>query len=128
MRCLDSSFLIDLLRSVPAALEKAAELEGVQEVLATPALCAAEVLRGAHLGARREIVRTEELLAQLDVLSFDLEDAREAASISTECHRRGREVPLLDCAVAAVARRHRAPLITRDADFAQIPGLLVETY
>jgi predicted nucleic acid-binding protein len=102
--------LIDVLRSVPAALEKVVELEGSHEVLATPAPCAAEVLRGAHLGARREIQRTEEFLAQLDVLPLDIDAAREAAIISAECHRRGREVPLLDCAVAAIAKRHRAPL------------------
>ncbi len=128
MRCLDASFVIDVLRGVPAALAKVEAMETSRESLATPALCAAEVLRGAHLGARREVQRTEELLAQLEVLPFDLEAARETAAISAECHRRGREVPLLDCAVAAIARRNRAALVTRDADFARIPGLSVETY
>jgi tRNA(fMet)-specific endonuclease VapC len=128
MRCFDSSFLIDLLRSVPAAVLKVSELEKTGEELATPALCAAEILRGARLGAKREIERTEDLLAQLEVLPFDLETAREAANVAAECHKRGRVVPLLDCAIAATARQHRARLVTRDADFARIPGLSIETY
>ncbi len=128
MRCLDASFLIDLLRSVPSAVTKAAELGRLGETLATPASCVAEVLRGANLGSRREARRTEELLAQLDVLPIDLSVAREAALISVECDRRGIAVPLMDCLVAAAARTQHAPLVTRDADFARIPGLLVETY
>lgn len=128
MRCLDSTFLIDLLRAEPSAVNRAREIDQENDQVATPALCVAELLRGALLGNRRELHRTEELLSQVEVLPLDFDTAREAAQIAADCQKRGRDVPLLDCTIAATARRHKARLVTRDVDFARVPGLLVETY
>jgi predicted nucleic acid-binding protein len=128
MRCIDSSFLIDLMRAVPLAVEKASHLEKDLQVLAIPSPCVAELIRGANLGGPKERRQTEELLDQLEILPLDGRSARAAGQIAAECATRGRDVPLLDCLIAAIARLHDATLITRDPDFARIPGLAVETY
>ncbi len=128
MRCVDSSFLIDLMRSVPSAVAKASELEKDRQTIAIPAPCVAEVVRGASLGGPRERRQTEELLDQLEVLPLDARSARAAGQLAAECAVRGMDVPLLDCLIGAIARVHEAVLITRDSDFARIPGLVVETY
>ncbi|MGA7923184.1 MAG: type II toxin-antitoxin system VapC family toxin [Thermoplasmata archaeon] len=128
MRALDSSFVIDLLRSVPVAVSKAAEFDGTGEIIAIPSPCVAEVVRGAQLSGRREARRTEEFLGQLEVLPLDAPAAHLSGLIAAECGERGREVPLLDCLIAGIVRVHRATLVTRDADFSCVPGLVVETY
>lgn len=128
MRCVDSSFLIDLMRSVPSAVAKAGQLERDRQVVAIPSPCVAEIIRGATLGGSKERRLTEELLDQLEVLPLDGRSARAAGLLAAECIGRGTNVPILDCLIAAIAREHEATLITRDADFARIPGLAVETY
>lgn len=116
------------MRSVPSAGAKAGQLERERQVLALPAPCVAEVLRGASLGDSQQRRQTEELLEQLEILPLDGRSARAAGLLSADCLRRGKNVPILDCLMAAIAAGHEATLITRDADFARIPGLAVETY
>lgn len=128
MRCVDSSFVIDLLRGLPAAVARAAELDAEGQVVALPAPCVPEVVRGGHLAGPREVRRTEQLLAQFEILPLDLAAAHTAGRIAVECDARGTRVPMLDCLIAGIVREHHAPLISRDSDFARIPGLLVETY
>jgi tRNA(fMet)-specific endonuclease VapC len=128
VRCVDSSFLIDLMRSVPEAVQKAALLEKDRASLAIPSPCVAEIIRGAALGGSKERRQTDSLLEQLDILPLDGRSARLAGQLAAECALRGRDVPLLDCLIAAIVRTHDATLITRDSDFARIPGVSVETY
>jgi tRNA(fMet)-specific endonuclease VapC len=128
MYCADASFLIDLLRGVPAAVQKASDFEARGQLLAIPAPCVAELVRGASIGSSRERERTEELIDTLEILPLDSRSALIAGKIAAESTNRGQEVPLLDCLIAAIAQLAEATLITRDRDFARIPGLTVETY
>lgn len=128
MKCVDSSFLIDLLRGAPAASAKAEELQRVQASLLVPAPCVTEILRGAHLVGGTPLQRTEELIEQLELLPFDASIAKEAGTLSAGLTRRGTPIGFADLIVAATAIHHRAVLVTRDADFVRVPNLTVETY
>ena len=52
----------------------------------------------------------------------------DAARMGGECSRRGEAVGTLDLLIASTAKHHHAALLSRDSDFARIPGLTLETY
>jgi len=133
LKCLDSAFLVDILRNIPAAIEKLRELEA-EGPLFTTEVVAYELYHGIqHLGRKRrdaEAARIEEVLAQTDVLPFDRPSAIRAAELSGELRRRGQTVGLVDLLIASTALAHGSEaLVTRDAaDFRRVPGIRVETY
>ena len=133
MKVLDTTFLVDVLRNVPGAIDRLRALEA-EGPLATTEIVAYELYHGIqHLGRRRretEAARIEELLAQTDVFVFDRRSAIRAAEMSRELRRRGQSIGVVDLLIAAVALTLGAEaVVTRDASsFAHVGGLRVETY
>ncbi len=128
MRCLDSSFVVDLLAGEPPALRKAAELEGSGERLSIAVPAMAEVLMGAHYQGGSYLRKALELLAGLDILTADGAVAVDAGTLGAELLRRGTRASAADLLIAASVRVHRKVLLTRDRGFSTMPGLAVETY
>lgn len=128
MKCLDSTFCIDLLKGLPEARARAEELvrEGERLAIAAPALT--EVLVGAFRQGGRRLAQSLDFVAQLEVLGVNEDIALEAARVGGECLRRGEAVGTTDLLIAATAKQHRAHLVSRDRDFARVPGLILETY
>ncbi len=127
-RYLDTTFLIDLLRGVPAAVRKSLLFKDSGEVLAVPAPCVAELVRALAQSSERSRGAAEALLSQLEVGSVDSVAARLAGTVAAETAHRGGEVGMVDCLVAAVVLADQGTLVTRDADFGRVPDLSVETY
>lgn len=125
---LETTFLIDLLKNVPAAVAKARALEASGEPKCVTAPAAAEVLIGAHLQGGRSLVRARELLDSLVLLDFDREAYVEAGRLGALLIERGEEMATPDLLMAAISKRHGQRLLTRDRTFARVPGLAVETY
>ena len=108
-------------------MAKSEELPRPHEPLAIPASALTEFLIGAfHQGGRR-LAQAVELVAQLEVLDVNAATAIDAARLGGECLRRGAGVGALDLLVAATARHHRAAVLSRDRDFARVPGVARET-
>lgn len=128
MRCLDASFVIDLVKGEVSAVRKAKTLDDAGERLAIPAPALAEVLVGAYFRGGLVLRKTLELLSGLDVLLVDAGAAEEAGRIGAELLRRGTALPTVDLLIAAVAKSNRRVLVTRDDAFARIPDLAVEAY
>ncbi len=128
VRCLDSTFLIDLLKGDPAATAKMREIEALGEAVSLPAPCLAEVLLGAHFRGGDLLRVTLDVVERLDVLEVDAVVAGEAGRLGAELLRRGESLPTTDLLIAAAARLSGQILVTRDTDFARIPGLAVEGY
>jgi predicted nucleic acid-binding protein len=128
VRCLDSSFVIDLVKGEAGAAAKARALDDAHEKpsIAAPAL--AEVLQGAYYKGGAILAKTLELLASLDVLEIDDQVAAEAGRLGAELLRRGASVPTVDLLIAAAAKLSQQILVTRDVAFQRIPDLAVETY
>lgn len=57
------------------------------------------------------------------VLAVDIETAEHYAEIRGELKRSGRPIPANDLWIAALARQHTLPLLTRDQHFDAVPGL-----
>ncbi len=129
---LDTSFLVDLLRSDKDALKKARQLDGRRETkgLATPVLY--EVLAGLlFTRSRSEAAAFEVLAARFARAPFDEPAASRAAEIRAELLRMGRVKSHVDVMIAGIAGSGRHTLISRDADFKEIGravGLSVESY
>ena len=128
MRSLDASFCFDLLRGDVGARERALEWEARGDVLAIPAPALAEFLRSGYRRGGRLLERSLTLTRRLEVLPLDGATAEEAAQLGGELDRRGLAVGNLDLLIAAIVRKHRSTLVTRDRDFQRIPGLHLETY
>ena len=128
MRCLDSTFLIDLLKGDPAASAKMKEIESLGEPVSLPSPCLTEVLLGAHFKGGALLRDTLDAVGRLDILEVDAAVAAEAGRLGAELLRRGRSLPTTDLLIAAAARLSGRVLVTRDTDFARIPGLAVEGY
>jgi len=126
MVALDSSFLIDVLRGYPAALEALDRLEQTEPVLFVPAPVAAELWEGAIRSGTTEEVGL--MLDLLPVLPLDLASARRAAELRAELALNGRTIGVVDAMIAAIAMVNGKTLITGDADFASIPELRVLKY
>ncbi len=128
MRALDATYCFDLLRGDAGARDRAVEWETEQELLAIPTPALAEFLRSGYRRGGRLLERSLALTRRLEVLPLDGDTAEEAARLGGDLDRRGLAVGNLDLLIAAIARRHRAILVTRDQDFQRIPGLHLETY
>lgn len=128
MRALDATYCFDFLRGDPRAQERATEWAADQERLGIPAPALAEFLRSGYRQGGRVLDRSLALVRRLEVLPLDAETAEEAARMGGDLDRKGSAVANLDLLIAAIARKYRAILVTRDQDFQRIPGLHLETY
>jgi predicted nucleic acid-binding protein len=128
MRCLDASFIIDLLRGDSDAVRKANSFDAAGERTSVAAPALAEILSGAYYTGGPELTRTLETLASVEVLPVDEAVAAEAGRIGGEMLRRGAKVATVDLLIAATATLNQHILVTRDAVFSRIPGLAVESY
>ena len=127
MKCLDSTFVIDLLRNDPVAVAKAKQLEG-NEFAITP-IIAHEVMIGVFFTKPKFAQKAMELLRSLRILDLSFASATTSASIGAALRKAGREVGDGDLlTVGAMLANECDTIITRDADFKRIKGITVETY
>ncbi len=128
----DTNFIIHILRSDPAALAKAKEIEnrGEPKFLSTPVLY--EISAGLlFTSSRTEATAFRSLSSRFGSLPFDEPAARKAAEIRAELLRMGRAKSHVDIMIAGIALEGSHVLITRDRDFkdiAETVGLNVEAY
>lgn len=128
----DTAFVIDVLRSEPAALAKARELDGRRETkcIATPVIY--EVSAGLlFTRSRSEAAAFRELASRFQIAPLDEPSAMKAAEIQAELMRLGKRKAHTDVMIAGIAANGGHTLVTRDRDFADVAGavgLLVEPY
>ncbi len=127
-RCLDTTFLVDVLRGHPGALEKGRLLDVEGEAVFLPAPVLAEFMDGAYLAGGPYLTRALQLVGGRDVLPLDAEAGSLAGRVSAELQRKGSPLPMLDLLIAAISLRGHHVLLTRDRGFSRIPGLALETY
>jgi tRNA(fMet)-specific endonuclease VapC len=130
MICLDTNVVVAILAgrspSVRGRFDEA-RLVGTPIVLSVIALF--ELQFGAANSARPESnshVLNAFLESGVEILSFDREDATEAAAIRAHLRALGKPIGPYDILIAAQARRRGAVLVTSNTrEFQRVPGLLV---
>ena len=114
------SAFVDGDQALLRAIEREAEL-------AIPAIVLGEYLFGIHQSRQRSSyqswLRTN--LPLFDVLPVVRETAERYAEIRHELKTAGTPIPTNDLWIAALARHHRARLVTRDSRFRAIQGLQI---
>jgi len=128
MTVVDSGFLIDFLRGKSEALSRMRAAEVAGEVLLVTPLVAYEVLVGAHAAGGQVLHRARELVRSLSFLPLDMDAVEEAARTGAELRRLGKPIGPVDTLNAGAALHRHDRILTRDADFARVRGLVVESY
>lgn len=128
MNCTDSSFLIDYLTEDTGPATEFLE-DHEDEPFYAPAIALFEVYCGPRTASSRPPV--DEVATNLDwiePLSFTEASAREAARVRREVWDRDRALSARDALIAGDIRRVGGTLVTNDADFEAVDGLMVATY
>jgi tRNA(fMet)-specific endonuclease VapC len=84
------------------------------------------VFHSARVAANRRRLAT--LLGDFELLDFDRSAAVEFGRIKAELHRRGTIIPDVDLQIAAIARSQGLVLLTADAHFSHVGGLITEDW
>jgi predicted nucleic acid-binding protein len=125
----DTSFLIDMMRRNQAALSMydAYERQGI--ALATTAVTAMELFKGAYTSRnRRNIEKAEKILDLFSVLPLDEMVYHAYGRIAAGLCLTGNPIGDFDEAIAAISLCYDGEIITRDRHFEKIPGLKVIGY
>lgn len=127
---LDTSFLVDVLRGDAVVEETVATVDecGTAQVSAVTVM---ELWEGIHLATATEDERAAvgELLEGLHELPFDRECATVAGEISAGLRDSGEPIDDADVMIAATARVHDVPVVTRNVDhFERIDDLDLVAY
>lgn len=133
---LDTSFVIDFLSGVPAAVEKLRRVETDGDTLAVASVVVYELLVLSSgdrepQKVQKAISTVEAVLSRIGLIwSLDPAAARLAAEIQRAQMSRGRPVSVRDLFIAATSLVNGCnTVITRNVrDFEVIDGLRVETY
>jgi tRNA(fMet)-specific endonuclease VapC len=130
MTCLETTFLIDILRGNPAVSALKDDLDRTETSLCIAAPSVMELWSGACL-AHASAAEKEKVLAlieSLEVLELDERSAREAGEIEAELVNKGLRTQTEDILIAGIARSTGRKLVTRDAGYARVPGLKLLKY
>lgn len=132
MHILDTDTLTHLHAGNPRVIQRLRNVEDPDVV--TTIVTKIEFLRGRFdfvlkaaegadlLRAQELLLRTEDLLAQIDVLQLDQKAATNFDRLRTQ--RSLRKIGRADLLIASIALAHRATLVTRNLrHFRQVPGL-----
>jgi predicted nucleic acid-binding protein len=136
MKCIDTTYFVDLIRKPDAIKELTKKLDD-EGVHATTAFNVFEALFGAY-AVKDDVTRGKIIdklaraVERMEVLSFGYSDAVLAAKIAGELARDGKRVGA-DAVIAAIAINHGCKSIVTKNDvhfkwIEGITGLKVETY
>jgi len=129
--CLDTTFLIDLLRGLPAAIDKARQLKEAGSDLSTTSINAFELYIGAMRSASpKRSARLEALLADLRILVLGKAEAEESASIIADLMGKGETIEMRDALIAGCMLRNAYPsIVTRNTrDFSRVAKIGIIGY
>lgn len=131
MVCVDTTFLIALVRREPEAEARLQSYQQEEERITTTPICACELFAGAYRSRKKvlEIKKVRGLLSRMELLEFSVRACERFGKIREQLEAAGTPIGDLDVMIGSIALTHNEPLLTRDTHhFNQIPGLLVETW
>ena len=123
---LDTNIVIALFAGEARVLNQLQQAVGI----CIPSIVLGELYYGARKSAQIAVntQRVDDFAVKNEILSCDLETARQYGIIKKELHSKGRPLPENDIWIAALAIQHDMILVTRDAHFNEIEGLSVEKW
>ncbi|MEK6959990.1 MAG: PIN domain-containing protein [Nanoarchaeota archaeon] len=130
MACLDTSFIIDLLKGKKEGRALLDDLEQNEKRITVSAPSVMELWVGAMLCSNNDRAKSKinEFLSSVEILPFDERGAKQAAEIEYTLLKRGTPIETEDVMTAAIALTQGEKVVTHDEHFARIPGLRVVKY
>lgn len=126
--CLDSNFIIALLRGRENAVRLYQEIKNAPLTIASIAsMVLFEILRGDEKNPEK-IRRFEHLRERLEVLPFGEREAEVASEIDKMIRLNGFTIAIQDLLIGATAKTNNAILVSNDTDYERIEGLQVRKY
>jgi tRNA(fMet)-specific endonuclease VapC len=131
MTCLDTSFIIDLLRGrkeAKHAMEKL-EIQNEKITIASPTIM--ELVSGSQ---KNEKLKNDKekimgLLSSLRVLPLAEDEAILAGEIESMLEKKGEMINTEDIMIGAIVKHHNEIILTRNKKhFEKIPDLKIESY
>ncbi|MCX6594766.1 MAG: type II toxin-antitoxin system VapC family toxin [Acidobacteria bacterium] len=118
---LDTNALSAYLDNMPEAVRMVSEARQV----AVPVIVAGEFVFGIAQSRHREVYERslERMLDRCAVLDVGIETARHYAAIRLELKSAGKPIPANDLWIAALARQHAIPVMSRDTHFDFVGGV-----
>lgn len=131
MTCLDTDFIVDLLRQSPDAVKKLEDLTYNGDRLTTTPLNASELYRGAYNStiSIKEAKKVRRLLETLELLEFSMAASEIFGKLSNELKKNGEHIGDFDLLIASICLSHGEPLLTGNTKhFSRVPGLALDVY
>jgi tRNA(fMet)-specific endonuclease VapC len=131
MVCLETDFLIALIRKDPNAVAKLRKLVESGERLATTPINAAELFKGAYRSKNvdENLKKVRGILSRLDLLDFNLTASDIYGQITSELERRVESIGEVNTLIASIALAHNERIVTRNVKyFSRVKGLEVESW
>lgn len=131
----DTSFILDVIDDVEAAVKKEQELEAKSVPLVIPSMTVLELYIGVGKVAntRQERQQVEAVLDAFPLVDMTPSISRRAGRLLGErmaesVEGEGPGIGKGDAAIAATALERDEPVLAGDGHFGTIPGVTVETY
>lgn len=131
----DTSFILDVIDDVEAALSKERELEADSVPLTIPTMTVLELYIGVGKVAttREERREVESVLDSYPLADMTPSISRRAGQLLGERmaaadEAEGPGIGKGDAAIAATALERNVPVLAGDSHFSTIPGVVLETY
>jgi len=131
MACLDTTFLVDLIRGEKKVLDTLEKLEKSEENISISSISVMELVMGASISNNASIENDKimKLLESLIILNFDKDCAILAGEIQASLRKSGNLIDLEDIMIGATAVNQNEILITKNKrHFEKIRNLEIETY
>lgn len=130
MVCLETDFLVDLLRCKKEAILKLEELVQSNSTISMTPISLTELFHGAFKSKKQEKIESvEKIMAGVELLDFDFFAAKKAGELIAFLEEKGEKIGDNDTITAAIAIRHGEEIITRNTKhFGKIPGLEIKSY
>ena len=124
---LDTDILVALLKGEPDAIQTIRALEEKNDRIATTAVTAYELLKGAYISSKpkENIEKVQEIISNVQVLDLTLKACEEASKIYRDLRKAGSLIGEFDALIAAIARTYDEIIMTRDEHFTFIRGIKV---
>jgi len=129
--CLDTSFLIALIRRDPNAESKLESYTMAEEEVCTTPITACELYAGAFKSRTKETEakKVKDLLLRMEILDFSVHACERFGKIRSQLEAAGTPIGDLDIMIGSIALAHNQGVLTRDVEhFEKIPGLIVDTW
>jgi predicted nucleic acid-binding protein len=131
MVCLDTSFIIALMRRDERALVKLEEYTASETRLTTTPITACELFKGAYRSTKREkeLQKVKMTLSFLEVLNFSVEASERYGRLMASEGLHGAPIGDLDAMIASLALTHGDDIVTSTRKhFERVEGLHVDSW